>query len=82
MNACWCAPSGGGCSGGRVTGMVIIGTHDVRLGHSRLMAGFAQQACEAVVANDLVLVCPALSDLVPNRFGVVPVGGADTGFHH
>jgi hypothetical protein len=63
--------------------MVSVATHDVHPGHSRLMAGLAQQACEAVVANlDLVLVCPAVPDLVPNRFGVVPVGGADTGFHH
>jgi hypothetical protein len=31
---------------------------------------------------DLVSVCPAVPNLVPSRFGVAPVRGADTGFHH
>ncbi len=28
---------------------------------------------------DVVTVCPAVPDLVPSRFGVAPVRGADTG---
>jgi hypothetical protein len=44
------------------------------------MAGLAQQAGGAVVANlDLVAMCPAVSDLVPSWFGATPVGGANTG---
>jgi hypothetical protein len=31
---------------------------------------------------DLVAVRPAVPNLVPSRFGVAPVRGADTGFHH
>ncbi len=31
---------------------------------------------------DLVSMCSAVPDLVPSRFGVAPVGGADTGFCH
>jgi hypothetical protein len=81
MNVRWCTPSGGGCSGGRVTGIVSVATHDVYPGCAGLMAGLAQQACEAVVSNlDLVPVCPAVPNLVPSRFGVAPVGGADMGF--
>ncbi len=30
---------------------------------------------------DLVAMRPAVPDLVPSRFGVAPVRGADTGFH-
>ncbi len=29
---------------------------------------------------DLVAMCPAVPNLVPSRFGVTPVRGADTGF--
>jgi hypothetical protein len=83
MNVHWCAPSGGGCSGGRVTGIVSVATHDVCPGHGGLMAGLAQQACGAVVSNlDLVFMCPAVPDLAPSRFGVALVGVADAGFHH
>ncbi len=79
MNFHWCAPSGGGCSGGGVTGIVRAATHDVCPGHARLMAGLAQQAGGAVVANlDLVVVCPAVPDFVPSWFGVTPVAGANT----
>jgi hypothetical protein len=31
---------------------------------------------------ELVSMCPAVPNLVPSRFGVAPVGGADMGFHH
>jgi hypothetical protein len=83
VNVCWCTPSGGGCSGGRVTGVVSVATHDVSPGHAGLIAGLAQQACGAVVSNlDLVSVCPAVPDLVPSRFIVASVGGVDMGFCH
>ncbi len=42
MNVRRCAPSGGGCSSGRVIGIVISATHDVCLGCTGLMAGLAQ----------------------------------------
>jgi hypothetical protein len=81
MNVCWCAPSGRGCSIGRVSNIVVIATHDVCLGCARLIAIPAQQACGAGVANlDLVTMHPAVSDFVPSRFGVAPVREADTGF--
>ncbi len=55
-------------------------THDVCLGCTRLMVGLAQHACGAGVTNlDLVAVRPAVPDLVPSRFGVAPVRGADSG---
>ncbi len=55
-------------------------THDVCLGCAGLMAGPAQRACGAGVANlDLVTVHPAVLDLVPRRLCVAPVRGADTG---
>jgi hypothetical protein len=80
MNVRWCASSGGGCSGGGVSNIVSAATHDVRPGCTRLMAGLAQCACGAGVANlDLVTMHPAVPDLVPSRFGVAPVRGADTG---
>jgi hypothetical protein len=83
MNVCWCTPSGGECSSGRVSGIVSVATHDVCPGCARLMAGLAQCACGAGVANfDLVTLCPAVPKLVPSRFGVAPVRGADTGFRH
>ncbi len=83
MNVRWCASSGGECSGGRVTGVVCVASHDVHPGCTGLMAGLVRQAYEAVVANlDLVSVCPAVPNLVPSRFGVAPVGGADSGFRH
>jgi hypothetical protein len=79
----WCTSSGGGCSGGRVTGILSVATHDVCLGRARLMASLGQQACGDVVSNfDLVSMCPAVPDFVPSRFGVAPMGGADTGIHH
>ncbi len=44
------------------------------------MARLAQQAGGAVVANlDLVAMCPAVPNFVPSWFGVIPVGGANTG---
>jgi hypothetical protein len=83
MNVCWCALSGGGCRGGRVSGVVSVATHDVCPGCAGLMAGLGQRACGTSVANlDLVSMCPAVPNLVPSRFGVAPVRGADTGFHH
>jgi hypothetical protein len=61
MNVCWCAPSGGGCSIGKVSGIVGVATHDVRPGCAGLMGGLAQRACGAGVANfDLVTMCPAV----------------------
>ncbi len=45
MNVRWCIPSGGGCSGGRVTSNLSVATHDVCPGHAGLMAGLARQAC-------------------------------------
>ncbi len=45
------------------------------------MAGLARQACGTGVANlDLLSVHPAVTDLIPSRFGVVPVRGVDTSF--
>ncbi len=83
MNVRGCAPSGGGCSSGRLTGVLSVATHDVCLGHAVLMAGLAQQACGGVVSNlDLVSTCPVVPDLAPSRFGIAPVGGADRGLHH
>jgi hypothetical protein len=80
MNVCRCTPSGRGCSGGGVTNIVSAATHDVCPGCAGLMAGPAQCACRAGVANlDHVTVCPAVPDLVPSRFGVAPVRGADAG---
>ncbi len=58
-----------------------VATHDLCLGCTELMAGIAQCACGTGVANlDLVTVRPAVPDLVPSRFGVAPVRGADMGF--
>jgi hypothetical protein len=75
-----CTLSGGGCSGGGVSGVVHAFTHDVFPGHAGLMASLARQAGGAVVANfDLVSMCPAVPDFVPHWFGVTPVGGAKTG---
>ncbi len=82
MNVCLCTPSGGGCSGCRVSDadVVSVATHDVCLGCTRLMAGLAGRACGAGVANlDLVPMHPAVPDLVPYRLGVAPVRGVDTG---
>ncbi len=42
MNVHWCAPSGGGCSGGGVSGVVRAATHDVCPGPAGLMAGLAR----------------------------------------
>jgi hypothetical protein len=82
MNVRWCAPSGGGCSGGRVSDVVSVATHDVHPGCAKLVAGLAQRACGAGVANlDLVTMRPAVPNLVPCRFGAAPVRGADMGFH-
>jgi hypothetical protein len=39
MNVRWCAPSGGGCSGGWVSDVVSAATHDVPPGSAGLMAG-------------------------------------------
>jgi hypothetical protein len=83
MNVRWYASSGGGCSSGRVSGIVGVATHDVCLGFTQLMAGLVQQACGTGGANlDLVSMCPAVLDLIPSRFGVAPVRGADMGFPH
>jgi hypothetical protein len=83
MNVCWCTLSGGGGSGGRVTVILSVATHDSCLGCAGLMAGLARRACGAVMSNlYLVSVCPAVPDLVPNRFGVAPVGGANMDFCH
>ncbi len=83
MNVHWCAPSGGGCSGGRVYGVVSVTNHDVCPGCTVLMVGLVQRACGADVTNlDLVSMCPVVPNLVPTRFGVAPVRGADTGFCH
>jgi hypothetical protein len=80
MNVRWCAPSVGGCSGVWVSDVVSASTHGVCPGCTGLMAGPAQRACGTGVANlDLVTVHPAVPDLVPSRFGVAPVRGADTG---
>jgi hypothetical protein len=82
MNVSWCTPSGGGCSGGRVSNVVSIATHDVCLGCTVLMARLARCACGAGVTNlNLVPMRPAVPDLVPCRFGVAPVRRVDTGFH-
>ncbi len=81
MNVCWCAPSGGGCTGGRVSNVVGVATCDVCPGCARLMASLAGPACGTGMANlDLVTMCPAVPDLVPRRFGVAPVRGVDMGF--
>ncbi len=81
MNVLWCTPSGGGCSGDGVTGVVSVATHDDRPGHAGLMAGLAQLACGAVVSNlNLVYVCPEVPGIVLSWFCVAPVGGANTGF--
>jgi hypothetical protein len=83
MNGRWCTQSGGGCSGGGVTGVLSVATQDVCSGHSGLMARLAQQACEAVASNlDLVSVCAAVPNLGSSWFCDVPVGGANTGFLH
>jgi hypothetical protein len=67
MNVRWYAPSGGGYSGGSVSNVVSVATHGVHPGCAGLMAGLAQCACGAVVANlDLVTVHPAAPDLVPS----------------
>ena len=80
MNAHWCAPTGRGCSGGRVNGIFSVATNDVCPGCAGLMAGLARQACGAVESNlDLVFVCPAVPNLVLSRFGNAPVRGVDTG---
>ncbi len=80
MNVRWCALSGGGCSGGGVSNIVSAATHDVRPGCTGLMAGPLQRACGTGVANlDFATVRPAVLDLVPSRFGVAPLRGADTG---
>jgi hypothetical protein len=80
MNACWCAPSGGGCSGGQVSSIVSVATHDVCPGCAGLMAGLVQQAGGTVVANlGLVAMHLAVPNLVPSWFGVTPVGRANTG---
>jgi hypothetical protein len=56
---------------------VSAATHDVCPGCAGLMAGPAQRACGAGVANlDLVTMRPAVPNLVPSRFGVAPVRGA------
>jgi hypothetical protein len=82
MNVRWCTLSGGGCSSGGVSGIVNVATHDVCLGCAGLMASLVRRACGTGVANlDLVTVRPAVPGLVPSRFGVVPVRGADTCFH-
>jgi hypothetical protein len=79
MNIRWCALSGQGCSKGRVSNVASVATHDNRPGCAKLMAGSAQHACGAGVANlDLVTMCPAVPNLVPSRSGVAPVRGADT----
>jgi hypothetical protein len=83
MNVCWYALSGGGCSGGGISGVVHAATWDVCLGHAKLMAGLARRAGGAGVANfGHESVCPAVSDFVPCWFGVTPVGGANTGLRH
>jgi hypothetical protein len=72
--------SGGGCSRGGVSDIVSAATHDVCPGCTRLMAGPVQRACCADVANlDLVIMHPAVPDLVPSSFGVAPVRGVDRG---
>jgi hypothetical protein len=46
-----------------------------------LMAGLAQHACGAGVANlDLVTMRPAIPDLFPSRFDTALAKGADMGF--
>jgi hypothetical protein len=61
---------------------VSVATHDVYPGCAGLMAGLARRAFGAGVVNlDLVLVRPAVIDLVPSRIGVAPVRGMDMGFH-
>jgi hypothetical protein len=65
MNVHWCTLSGGGCSGGGVSGILCAATHDVCPGRTGSMVGLARQAGGAVVANlDLVAVCPAVSNFV------------------
>jgi hypothetical protein len=51
MNVCWCTPSGGGCSKGRVSNVVSVATHDVCPGCTGLMFGLLQCACGTGVAN-------------------------------
>ncbi len=81
MNVRWYAPSGGGYSVGRVSGVVNVATHDVHPGCTGLMAGLARGACSAGVANlDLVSVHPAVPNLVPSRFGIAQVRGANMSF--
>ncbi len=80
MNVRWCTPSGGGFSGGRVSNIVSAATHHVCPGCAGLMAGLAQRACGAGVTNvDLVTAHPAVTKLVPSRFGVAPVRETETG---
>jgi hypothetical protein len=53
--------------------IVSVATHDVCPGCTGLMAGLVKHACGAGVANlDLVTMRPAVPDLFPSRFGVVP----------
>jgi hypothetical protein len=85
MNVCQrrCTLSGGGCSVGEVSGVVNVATHDVCPACARLMAIVAQRACGTGVTNlDLVSVRSVVPNLVPKRFGVAPVRGADMGFCH
>jgi hypothetical protein len=63
----WCAPSGGGYSGGSVSDVVSVATNGVHPGRTGLMTSLAQCACGAFAANlDLVTLCPAVPDLVPS----------------
>jgi hypothetical protein len=83
MNVCWCIPSGGGCSGGGVSGVVCAASHYVPKGCTRLVSCLVQRAGGAAVANfDLVSVCPAVANFVPHWFGVTLLRGPITGLRH